>query len=246
MLRATLHIDLDSDYVLSELSDLADGPFVVSQCEVLDDDLIRFVIDAGPHRDAVERLLLGSDAVLAVEPVDDSQLLITKRSSGALPVIRENHGMLQRMSQFDGTRRVFDIVVFRRADLKAIVNDLRSLGHVRLSRLAPFSGPATTLSRRQAEVVSLALEEGYFDWPRRADATTLAARLDITHVTFLEHLRKAEQKLLTDALTSASAPVQSGVAGSLSSPADTTYAADPPRMNETADEDRAEELPRTN
>jgi predicted DNA binding protein len=207
MMRATIRLDLDRDFVLSELETVQDGPFNVSQCEVLDEDYIRFVIDAGSCREDIETVLGRSDAVQSVERVGETQLLITKRSSGALPIIRENHGMLQRMSQFDGTRRVFDIVVFRREDLKAIVADLRTLGTVSLERLAPFSGPSVPLSPRQSEVLALALESGYFEWPRRADAQTLAAQLGISHPTFLEHLRKAERKVLTDALSGASAPV---------------------------------------
>ena len=50
------------------------------------------------------------------------------------------------------------------------------------------------------EVVTLALTEGYYEWPRGADAETLAAELDIAHSTFLEHLRKAESRLLRSAL----------------------------------------------
>lgn len=200
MLRATIHLDLHEDFVLSAVSRLAIGPIVVTQCEVLDDENIRFVIDAGERREEMAALLTASDAVADLERVGDDQLLITKRSSGAVPIIRENHGMLQRMSQFHGTSRVFDVVVFRREDLKAIIGELRSLGHVSLTKLKPFAAPSTPLSSRQAEVVGLAFEAGYFDWPRRTDAETLATRLGISHSTFLEHLRKAEKKLLADAL----------------------------------------------
>ncbi|WP_101296682.1 helix-turn-helix domain-containing protein [Halegenticoccus soli] len=212
MLRATIYLDLDRDYVLSRISERSDRPFLVTQCEVIDDEYIRFVIDAGDHRDEIEGALLASDAVRDVERVGDGELLITKRSSGALPIIRENHGMLQRMSKFEGTTRVFDVVVFRRADLKAIIADLRALGRVRLAKLKPFSTPETPLSPRQTEVLSLALEAGYYDWPRRTDAQTLAARLGISHSTLLEHLRKAEKKMLSEALAGASVAASHGPA----------------------------------
>ncbi|WP_129116939.1 helix-turn-helix domain-containing protein [Halegenticoccus tardaugens] len=204
MLRATIYLDLDRDYVLSEISDRSERPFLVTQCEVIDGESIKFVIDAGDHCDGIEGRLRASEAVHAVERVGEKELLITKRSSGALPIIRKNHGMLQRMSKFEGTTRVFDVVVFRRADLKAIIADLRELGSVHLEKLKPFSTPSTPLSARQAEVLSLALEAGYYDWPRRTDAQTLAGRLGICHSTLLEHLRKAEKKLLSEALADAS------------------------------------------
>lgn len=203
MFTATVHVDLDRDYALSDLKSTHDGPFTIYQFEVIDGENIRFVIDAGEHRDAIAEVLREADSVESLEYIADSQLLIDKRSSGILPIIRENHGMLQELNQFDGTRRVFDFVVFNRADLKAIVDGLGELGSVRLRRLRPFGDPTSSLSARQAEVVELAYEAGYFEWPRHTDVETLADRLDISHATFLEHLRKAERKIIGEALSGA-------------------------------------------
>lgn len=208
MLTATIHLDLDRDFILSDLKAIHDGPFAVPLCEVINPRCIKFVIDAGEYRDATVDVLCDSDAVQALEPVGDSYLLITKRSSGALPIIRENHGMLHRMSQFDGTHRVFDIVVFNRNDLKRIIDGLRTLGAARLERLKPFADPSSSLSLRQSEIIECAYEEGYFDWPRRTDAETLATQFDISHVTFLEHLRKGEKKLIGEALSSAASTTE--------------------------------------
>jgi predicted DNA binding protein len=52
------------------------------------------------------------------------------------------------------------------------------------------------LSERQREVFELAQQEGYYTWPREVSASDLAARVNITKATLLEHLRKAESKLL--------------------------------------------------
>jgi predicted DNA binding protein len=203
MLTATIHLNLDRDFVLSDLRSIRNEPFVVPLCEVIDPEHIKFVIDAGEHRDASAAVLRESDAVKTVEYVGDSQLLVTKRSSGALPIIRENHGMLHNMSQFDGTHRVFDVIIFGREDLKAIIDGLRALGTARLERLESFTSPSSSLSSRQIEVIEQAYEVGYFDWPRRTDAKTLAAQLDISHSTLLEHIRKAEKKLIGETLSGA-------------------------------------------
>lgn len=53
------------------------------------------------------------------------------------------------------------------------------------------------LSERQRDIFELAREQGYYNWPREVNATELAEELDISKATFLEHLRKAEAKLLT-------------------------------------------------
>lgn len=52
------------------------------------------------------------------------------------------------------------------------------------------------LSERQREVLELARSSQYYRWPREVSAAELAAELDIAESTFLEHLRKAEAKLL--------------------------------------------------
>ncbi|MEF8786583.1 MAG: helix-turn-helix domain-containing protein [Haloarculaceae archaeon] len=54
------------------------------------------------------------------------------------------------------------------------------------------------LTARQLEVLTTAYNHGYFDCPRRANATEIAAELDITPSTFREHLAAAESKILED------------------------------------------------
>jgi predicted DNA binding protein len=56
------------------------------------------------------------------------------------------------------------------------------------------------LTARQLEVLETAHEMGYFSRPREANATTVAAALDISPSTFREHLVAAESKLLDDLL----------------------------------------------
>ncbi len=52
------------------------------------------------------------------------------------------------------------------------------------------------LSRQQSRVLEHAFEQGYYEWPRQVTAADLAADLDISKATVLEHLRKAESKVL--------------------------------------------------
>lgn len=58
------------------------------------------------------------------------------------------------------------------------------------------------LTDRQLEVLETAYENGYFERPRRANATELAAELDISQSTFTEHLVTAQRKLLDDVFES--------------------------------------------
>ena len=52
------------------------------------------------------------------------------------------------------------------------------------------------LTERQREVFAFARERGYYSWPREVSAKDLADELDVSKATVLEHLRKAESKLL--------------------------------------------------
>jgi predicted DNA binding protein len=52
------------------------------------------------------------------------------------------------------------------------------------------------LTTRQREAFVLARDRGYYDYPRGTTTRALAAELGISKTTYLEHLRKAEAKLL--------------------------------------------------
>jgi hypothetical protein len=56
------------------------------------------------------------------------------------------------------------------------------------------------LTDRQLEALRTAHELGYFERPRQANASEVAAELDITQSTFTEHLVAAQRKLLEDIL----------------------------------------------
>lgn len=64
------------------------------------------------------------------------------------------------------------------------------------SRTLAFESPGDRLSERQREAFRLARTRGYYDYPRRVTTRALAAEFEVSKATFLEHLRKAEAKLL--------------------------------------------------
>jgi len=54
------------------------------------------------------------------------------------------------------------------------------------------------LSPQQKKAITLALEQGYYEWPRKTDLTKLAQRAKLSVPTFREHLNRAEKKILPD------------------------------------------------
>lgn len=53
------------------------------------------------------------------------------------------------------------------------------------------------LTDRQNQALEVAYRAGYFEWPREHNAEEVAERMDITSATFHNHLRKAEQSLVS-------------------------------------------------
>jgi len=196
MLRARLYVDFDWAGVFDEVTGAFDEPFDVLQEEVRDDGRITFVIDTRGHLDGFVERMRDAPAVAEVEPLDDRRLRVTKEAKGAAAVIREHHGKLDGVDKVRGTKRVFEVLLFRRGDLRGMVEGLREMGDVRVEQLVRVTDRADVLSERQHEAVTAALGMGYFEWPREADAEALADRLGVTHATALEHLRKGERKLL--------------------------------------------------
>jgi len=105
-------------------------------------------------------------------------------------------------------------VVFHAADydeLQTLVSDLRDrFPSVDIKRFVRSPDEETTadavfvdrrkLTDRQREVLATAYQMGYFERPRRANATEVARELGIDPSTFSEHLAAAESKILDDFL----------------------------------------------
>jgi len=58
----------------------------------------------------------------------------------------------------------------------------------------------TSLTDRQREMLIAAKRYGYYDYPRRMNAEELSKRVGVTKATLVEHLRKAEGRLLASIL----------------------------------------------
>lgn len=74
---------------------------------------------------------------------------------------------------------------------------------IKVTRISTAGGSQTApqhrmdrLSESQREAFELARNNGYYAWPRGISTRELAEKLDISKTTLLEHLRKAEAKLL--------------------------------------------------
>ncbi len=56
----------------------------------------------------------------------------------------------------------------------------------------------TVLTDRQREVLTTANEYGYYDYPKRINGEALSKKVDISKPVLLQHLRKAEGRIMAD------------------------------------------------
>lgn len=83
----------------------------------------------------------------------------------------------------------------------AVIKMLGVVKEVRVSEFAPpEQGALSALTERQREVVTTAKRLGYYDVPRRASTKDVAKELGISKATAVEHIRKAELRLIENVL----------------------------------------------
>jgi predicted DNA binding protein len=103
-------------------------------------------------------------------------------------------------------------VVLKEENKASLLSQLERVGVVRINRTKMLEfgeedGPLSStimsdLSPKQFQILKTAVESGYFDCPRRMDSRQLAKHMGIAQSTFLEHLRKSQLKILSQALGS--------------------------------------------
>jgi len=100
--------------------------------------------------------------------------------------------------------RVVTTAVGAERELKRYLDILSEFGEVKSVSFQAVSlqqkGVLGNLSRRQREILLAAKREGYYDYPRRVRTEDLARKMGIRKSTLIEHLRRAENRLLQEVL----------------------------------------------
>ena len=89
-------------------------------------------------------------------------------------------------------------------ELKKVLKALRFMGKVNNIR---YHKPVynehnllSVLTEKQKEIIIVAKHSGYYDYPRKIDTAGLAAKVGVSKATVVEHLRKAEGRLMGNIL----------------------------------------------
>jgi len=85
-----------------------------------------------------------------------------------------------------------------RMEMMGIRHKIVSLADAKYSQESPL----ICLTEKQRKILIAAYKQGYYDLPRKINSGQLAKKLDMVSSTLVEHLRKAERRLLVRMLGS--------------------------------------------
>ncbi len=104
--------------------------------------------------------------------------------------------LFQSKAKPDGTTE-WTVAFTGREALTELLERLKeNSGDVKILRLTSVAD-VESLTSRQRSIVEVALEEGYFDYPRRITLRSLAKKVGVSASTVSEVLRRAEKKILS-------------------------------------------------
>ncbi|GGM33349.1 bacterio-opsin activator domain-containing protein [Haloarcula argentinensis] len=148
-----------------------------------------------------------ADARLLEQHSDGVLLEVVVTDTPALQLV-ESGGRIQSVTAIDGVATIA-VELPSEADIRPTVNAVTdAYRETSLAAKRETERPAETdtgfrdrladtLSDRQETVLQAAYHSGYFEWPRGSTAEELADSLDVSSPTLHNHLRKAQQKVLT-------------------------------------------------
>lgn len=87
-------------------------------------------------------------------------------------------------------------------NIKIMLRAMRLMGKVESVSYVPVSykgkGLLNLLTTKQREVYTLALDSGYYEYPRKVDASEVGKLVGCSKSTVIEHLRKIENKIMAN------------------------------------------------
>jgi predicted DNA binding protein len=158
----------------------------------------------------------GSDADRVVEEIRKhpsiERVEISRSEGGRVSALVVNHTcrasqilsasdcfMVAAQSLEDGRVR-WKLISGRDGSLQSLVEELRGTGcQVEVERVGPVRDEYV-LTKRQEEVLAMALREGYYETPKRIHLSELAKRLKIAPSSLGEVLKRAEKAVIEEHL----------------------------------------------
>ncbi|UCH88453.1 MAG: helix-turn-helix domain-containing protein [Thermoplasmata archaeon] len=162
-----------------------------------------------PDNDFVKEFVFIEDSKELIAFKDRSVCLI----GGSIP--KEHSDVLQQLSNNFNCFLEFPIIMEKNSisgnivghqkDLNKFIDFIKGWGAefkiISIKKYYPKGyGILSALTKKQLICLEYALEKGYFDFPKRNDSRKISEKLDISHTTFIEHIKKAEKTIITNLL----------------------------------------------
>ena len=91
---------------------------------------------------------------------------------------------------------IWTIAAPKKTAIKHAFDDIEKLGEFKLLHIKKSTFDGFNLSNKQEKILKLAIDLGYYNWPKKISISELAKKLNLSKVTIAEHLRKAEIKVI--------------------------------------------------
>ncbi len=167
--------------------------------------LFRVVGSIEPYKQRIQDVETIVDWTLT--PVTDDSFYVFVRAEPAsdewdwiLAFAHESVVVIPPVVYTDAGAAVFEVLGDSN-DLRSLLIDLPAGVDTTVERLGDYDrrrSPETLLTNRQQEVVTTAVDLGYYAVPREATVADVATELEITDSTVSAHLRKAEAAVMSE------------------------------------------------
>ena len=134
--------------------------------------------------------------------VFSNQLFVLIEGNDSIAEIFDHALFFTQPVFFEKGYEYWEVASWEKKLLVEFYNKIKSRAEVKLLKLTRefpavlISQAIPLLTQKQQEALMLALELGYYTYPRKVSVQQLAKRAHVPRTTFQEHLRKAEEKVM--------------------------------------------------
>jgi len=146
-------------------------------------------------KDFIEEKRISRVDVLAKTELT-AKILVMWRGRSSHEMVLSNNMVYIKPTEVIGGYERHAILTPGPNNLLKILKDSDEVGEVRVHKIGRYSEEGKyDLTDKQRQAIKLAINHGYYRWPRGARLEELAAIMGVSRQVFQNHLRKAEAKI---------------------------------------------------